>query len=167
MLGFSLLPVCVCNAGSICAAFGVAQSDSCKPGVAFGASPGREGRDTAGTAALVPNPLLFPPERREGWMHQPCRALLPTGEPLSPPFPETPNPKAFPTLVQALDPFWSCFSNQSASPCSPGLAQDALTLLFPVSKCQNSSGLSVGCDHVLRTCWAPGTAAGQGPGAST
>lgn len=41
----------------------------------------REGRDTAGTAALVPNPLLFPPERREGWMHQPCHCPLPSLRP--------------------------------------------------------------------------------------
>lgn len=61
--GFSLLPLCVGTAGSTCPVFGVGQPDFCKPGVAFGASAGREGKDPAGTAPLVPKPLTPPRER--------------------------------------------------------------------------------------------------------
>lgn len=89
---------------------------------------------------LMCQTLLLPPERGEGWMHQPWRALQPTGGTTVPSL----HPKS--KGICHPDPKIESFLELLFQPCSlpsSGLAQEALSLLFSISKYQNIPDLSV------------------------
>lgn len=69
--------VCV-RCGSTCPALGLVTQTPANLGWLLVLLLGGRGRTQQGQHLLCQT-LSFPSERGEGWMHQPCRALLPTG----------------------------------------------------------------------------------------